>query len=133
MLKITKQSTIVGSDYSWFMKSSEKFVMEQYLFILGGKIRCIRCSAMSKRTKQQCKVPAIKGKTKCRIHGGRSTGPKTVVGKARCARAKTIHGWDSRKMRSDRANSMNRLRQLEEIGHALGFMSGSKIPGRKPS
>ena len=114
------------------MKSSEKSVMEQYLFTLGGKIRCIRCNAMSKRTKQQCMAPAIKGKKKCRTHGGKSTGPKTTEGKARCAEAKTVHGWETRQGRIERGEAMKRLRKLEEIGHALGFMSGTRIPGRKP-
>ena len=106
--------------------------MEKYLFTLGGKVRCIRCNATSKRTKQQCKAPAIKGKTKCRIHGGKSTGPKTVAGKARCAQAKTIHGWESRQGRLARVEAMRRLRHLEEIGFELGFMYGPKIPGKKP-
>jgi len=55
-------------------------MMEQYLFTFGGKIRCVRCNATSKRTKQQCMAPAIKGKAKCRTHGGKSTGPKPKHG-----------------------------------------------------
>lgn len=107
--------------------------MEQYLFTLGGKIRCIRCNAISKRTKQQCMAPAIKGKTKCRTHGGKSTGPKTAEGKARCAEARTVHGWETRQGRIERGEAMVRLRQLEEVGHKLGFVVGARIPGRKPS
>lgn len=106
--------------------------MEQYLFTLGGRIRCIRCNAMSKRTKQQCMAPAIKGKTKCRTHGGKSTGPKTAEGKARCSEAKTVHGRETRKARAARGEAMQRLRELEEIGHALGLISGARIPGKKP-
>ncbi|MEE2608933.1 MAG: HGGxSTG domain-containing protein [Pseudomonadota bacterium] len=52
---------------------------------LGGRIECTQCNALSKRTRQRCKAPAIKGKTKCRFHGGRSTGPKTKAGRARLA------------------------------------------------
>ena len=115
-----------------FMKSSEKSLMEQYLFTLGGKICCVRCNATSKRTKQQCMAPAIKGKAKCRIHGGKSTGPKTANGKARCTEAKTVHGWETRQGRIERGEAMRRLRQLEGIGHALEFISGGRIPGRKP-
>ncbi len=107
--------------------------MEQYLFTLGGKVRCVRCNANSKHTKQQCMAPAIKGKTKCRVHGGKSTGPKTAEGKARCAEAKTVHGRETRQGRATRGEAMQRLRELEEMGHALGFISGARIPGRKPS
>ena len=98
----------------------------------GGHIRCLQCQAKSKRTKQQCRAPAAKGKTKCRFHGGASTGPKTPEGRQRCAEAKTIHGNDKRKVRSDRAEAMRRLRALEDLGHALGIMQGPRMPGRKP-
>jgi len=98
----------------------------------GGRIRCLQCQATSKRTKKQCCAPASKGKTKCRFHGGASTGPKTPEGRKRCAEAKTIHGNESRKARSDRATAMRRLRQLEELGHDLGIMHGARMPGRKP-
>ena len=62
----------------------------------GGRIKCLRCNAMSKRTKLQCCGPAVKGKTKCRFHGGLSTGPKTELGRQICAAAKIVHGKDSR-------------------------------------
>jgi hypothetical protein len=34
------------------------------------------CDAMSKRSGQRCQAPAVTGSSKCRIHGGKSTGPK---------------------------------------------------------
>ena len=67
-----------------------------------------------------------------RFHGGASTGPKTPEGRQRCAEAKTIHGTETRKARSNRAAAMRRLRQLEELGHDLGIMHGARMPGRKP-
>lgn len=106
--------------------------MEHYLSTFGGKIRCIRCNATSKRTKSQCSAPAIKGKTKCKNHGGRSEGPVTVEGRARCAEAKMVHGQETRQGRIERGKAMKRLRELEEIGQALGFIDGPRIPGRKP-
>jgi hypothetical protein len=115
-----------------FKRSSEKSGMEQYLFTLGGRICCIRCNATSKRTNQQCMAPALKGKTKCRTHGGKSTGPRTLEGKARCAEAKTVHGLETRLVRVARGEAMKRLRYLEEVGYAIGLISGARIPGRKP-
>ena len=76
----------------------------------GGRIRCLQCQAKSKRTKQQCRAPASKGKTKCRFHGGASTGPNTPEGRQRCAEAKTIHGNETREARTDRAEAMRRHR-----------------------
>jgi hypothetical protein len=34
-----------------------------------------RCSATSKRTRQPCQAPAVKGWTVCRFHGARGGGP----------------------------------------------------------
>jgi hypothetical protein len=98
----------------------------------GGRIRCLQCQAKSKRTQQQCRAPASKGKTKCRFHGGASTGPKTPEGRQRCAEAKLTHWNETRKLRSDRAAAMRRLRALEDLGHTLGIMKGPRTPGRKP-
>ena len=98
----------------------------------GGRITCVQCNAKSKRTGIQCRAPASKGKTKCRFHGGASTGPKTEQGRQRCADAKTIHGNETRKARTERAGVMLRLRSLEDLGYALGIMAGPRMPGRKP-
>ncbi len=98
----------------------------------GGRITCLQCNAKSKRTGIQCRAPASKGKTKCRFHGGASTGPKTEQGRQRCAEAKTIHGNETRKTRTERAEGLCRLRKLEDLGYVLGIMSGPKMPGRKP-
>ena len=59
-------------------------------------------------------------------------GPKTSVGRQRCAAAKTIHGFETRQVRTERALAMQRLRELEEIGHAWGLLRGARTPGRKP-
>jgi hypothetical protein len=106
--------------------------LEQVLVTAGGRIKCRRCTAQSKRTKLQCGIAALKGKTKCGFHGGRSAGPKTPEGRARCAQAKTIHGNDTRADRIEHSQKMAEIRALERLGFKYGFMSGSKIPGRKP-
>ena len=59
---------------------------------LGGRVVCTQCNALSKRSRLRCRSPAIKGKTKCRIHGGLSTGPKTPAGRAAISAANTKHG-----------------------------------------
>jgi len=64
-------------------------------------------------------------------YGGASTGPKTEQGRQRCAEAKTIHGNETRKARTERAEGMRRLRALEELGYALGIMAGPRTSGRK--
>jgi hypothetical protein len=81
----------------------------------GGRIVCRRCNATSKRTKVQCGGPAMQGKTKCKFHGGLSTGPRTKQGKLRCAQAKTIHGKDTRVDRQVHRLAMKRLRLYAQI------------------
>ena len=98
----------------------------------GGRITCLQCNAKSKRTGNQCRAPAAKGKTKCRFHGGASTGPKTEQGRQRCASAKTVHGNETRNARNERAEGMRLLRALEDLGYTLGIMSGPRTQGRKP-
>ena len=99
---------------------------------VGGRIRCLQCQAKSKRTKQQCRAPASKGKTKCRFHGGASSGPKTPEGRQRCAEVKTIHGNETRKARTERSLASARLAVLETVGFGLGLMEGNHTRGRRP-
>lgn len=73
--------------------------MEETIITCGGKIKARRCQAKSKRTKVQCGQASARGKRVCRFHGGKSTGPKTLEGRKRCATAKTIHGTDTRELR----------------------------------
>ena len=89
--------------------------MELTLTTAGGKIVCRRCNATSKRTKMQCGGPAIQGKTKCKFHGGLSTGPRTDEGKLRCAQAKTMQGKDTRADRQVNRLAMKRLRLYAQI------------------
>ena len=89
--------------------------LELTLTTAGGKIVCRRCNAMSKRTKLQCGGPAVRGKTKCKFHGGRSTGPRTDEGKLSCAQSKTIHGKDTRDDRQVQRLAMKRLRLYAQI------------------
>jgi hypothetical protein len=50
-----------------------------------------RCGART-RAGCPCRAPAIRGKQRCRMHGGRSTGPRTEAGMARLRVARTVHG-----------------------------------------
>ena len=101
------------------MRSSEK---EAYILTLGRRIRCPRCQAKSKRTKQQCRSPAIRGKRCCRIHGGKSTGPRTQEGRNLCGAAKTLHGRETRAIRAKRQQALAELKLLERMGKGVGIM-----------
>ena len=108
-------------------------LLEQTLLTLGGRIRCLQCQAQSKRTKKQCRAPASKGKTKCRFHGGASTGPKTPEGRQRCAEAKTIHGNETRQARAERSLKSAELLASEDIMHITGMSTAPRTRERKPA
>ena len=54
-----------------------------------------RCLAKTRRG-TLCQNPAIGSRTRCKLHGGKSTGPRTAEGKARAIAAHTKHGRRSR-------------------------------------
>lgn len=97
---------------------------------LGGRVVCKQCTARSKRSGQLCKAPAVSGFNVCRMHGARG-GVKTEEGRARTAAANTIHGRETRQIRAERSKILKQLRQLEDIGHWLGFLIGSRTRGPK--
>jgi hypothetical protein len=107
------------------------------LITAGGKIICRRCQAMSKRTGRQCGAAAdrLSKTSKCKWHGGRSTGPKTEQGRQRCAEAKTIHGNSTREKRKQNAVTATRLLLLRDLGIKLGMFGNQPTgwAGRPPN
>jgi len=101
----------------------------------GGRVVCARCTAKSKRSGLQCGRPALKTSRtqKCNLHGGRSMGPKTPEGKARCAATHTKTGEFSNAAREAHARASARLLQIEDTIHLLGMTTDPrKSSGRKP-
>ena len=77
-----------------------------------------RCEARTRRG-TSCQRPGNKINGRCKLHGGRSTGPRTNEGVARLAASKTTHG---RTTKVERAKSKHRagvgrqvMRELREI------------------
>ncbi len=100
----------------------------------GGRIICKQCEGTSRRTKERCKAPASTNSLRCRYHGGRKhSGPTTLEGRKRCAAAKTVHGNETRSVRTERSHASARLAILEAVGFGLGMMTGSRTPGRRPN
>ena len=100
----------------------------------GGKITCQRCTAMSKRSGEQCKKPALKTSRtqKCDFHGGRSTGPKTEAGKARQRAAVLKTGDYTKEAIEDKARSVRVLAGLEDAMYVLNMATMPRTRGRKP-
>ena len=100
----------------------------------GGKITCLRCTAMSKRSGEQCKKPALKTSRtqKCDFHGGRSTGPKTDAGKARQRAAVLKTGNYTKEAMENKARSVRVLAGLEDAMYVLNMTTMPRTRGRKP-
>ena len=97
---------------------------EKHINLFSQDTPAPRCQAQSKRSKQQCRKASMTGKNVCRIHGGKSTGPKTLQGRNRCAAAKTVHGWETRKIREIRAV---KFREMNAWFKAIRMQKGEQI------
>ena len=72
--------------------------------LYGPNWQGVRCEARTRRG-TLCKRPGSKQNGKCRLHGGRSTGPKTEQGLARLTASKITHGQTTA---ANRAKSKHR-------------------------
>src|SRR5215467_8980254 len=61
-----------------------------------------RCAARSKRTGKPCRAAAMPN-GRCKLHGGKSTGPRTPEGLERSRRANWKHGHFSREAKAERS------------------------------
>jgi hypothetical protein len=62
---------------------------------MGGDLSKRKTCGALTRGKTVCQGPAMKN-GRCRMHGGKSTGPRTAEGRQRVAAARTIHGERSK-------------------------------------
>ncbi len=70
-----------------------------------------RCLAKTRRG-TPCQKAALKGKARCRLHGGLSTGPRTPEGKQRVVDAHMKHGRRSKAHIEKIKAINNELRQI---------------------
>ena len=109
--------------------------MEKYLSTAGGRITCLRCTAKSVRSGNQCLNPALKSSRtqKCGHHGGRNKGPVTEAGKARSAAAHIKTGEFTKQVIQERSQKLAEMMQLEDACHVLGLTNAGRTRGRKPT
>lgn len=109
--------------------------MEKFLTTAGGRITCLRCTAKSVRSGNQCLKPALKSSRtfKCTIHGGRNKGPITEAGKARSAASHVKTGEFTKQAIRERSQKLAEMMQLEDACHILGLTNGGRTRGRKPN
>jgi hypothetical protein len=93
------------------MKSSFSQFTEPRCAVFG-RYDCNQCTAKSKRSGDRCRAPAVRGKSVCRMHGGKSTGPRTPEGKAALAARFLVHGTQTRRLRSLHREYMVEINQI---------------------
>lgn len=79
----------------------------------GDLSKAKRCGARNRRG-MPCACPAMRN-GRCRLHGGLSTGPKTVEGIERIRRAVTKHGNYSKQARNERDVYRNLLWECRSL------------------
>ena len=101
----------------------------------GGRITCLRCTAKSVRSGNQCLKPALKSSRtfKCTTHGGRNKGPITEAGKARSAAAHVKTGEFTKQAIKERSQKLTEMMQLEDAMHVLKMTTATRTRGRKPT
>ena len=72
-----------------------------------------KCGARTRR-KASCKGPAMPN-GRCRMHGGKSTGPRTPEGLERSRKARWIHGLYSKEARQGRAEGRRLMKELARL------------------
>jgi len=78
----------------------------------GDFMTAPRCGAKT-RNGTSCQAPAMLN-GRCRMHGGKSTGPKTIDGKERSRQAHFKHGYYTQVCISERKEFSAFLHQLQE-------------------
>ena len=68
-------------------------------WLYGPDWQGTRCEARTRRG-TLCQRPGNKINGRCKLHGGRSTGPRTAEGLARLAASKTTHGRTTKAIRA---------------------------------
>jgi hypothetical protein len=71
-----------------------------------------RCGART-RAGCPCRAPALRGKARCRMHGGASTGPSTAEGLERLRAARTTHGHYAAPARAQRRFLLTFIRRAQ--------------------
>ena len=74
-----------------------------------------QCKALSKRSKERCKKGATPGKDVCHMHGGKSNGPKTEIGRGNSRKAVLKEGKYTKKVLEQHREAMVLIRQCKDF------------------
>tara|TARA_B110000196_G_scaffold308618_1_gene309420 strand:+ start:793 stop:1134 length:342 start_codon:yes stop_codon:yes gene_type:complete len=81
----------------------------------------LRCGAKTRRG-SRCLKPALKGKKRCQLHGGKSTGARTAEGLQKLRDMHWKHGQRSREVIERKRERRRELKRLELLARMAGLM-----------
>jgi hypothetical protein len=84
----------------------------------GRALNAPRCGARSKRTGKPCRGAAMPN-GRCKLHGGKSTGPRTPEGLERSRRANWKHGHFSREAKAERSRVRAAILALRDLRNSI--------------
>jgi hypothetical protein len=85
----------------------------------SGDLSLVRRCGGGTRAGRSCRGPAM-ANGRCRMHGGKSTGPRTVEGRKRCRAAPLIHGRRSAAVVDERRRAAAIVREIMQRTVTLG-------------
>ena len=91
----------------------------------GNPMNAPRCGAKTRRA-PKCRAPAM-ANGRCRMHGGKSTGPRTADGLERSRKANWKHGRYSAESLTERRYISQLLRESRETIEQVEKKAESKI------
>src|SRR5262245_61392874 len=80
----------------------------------GDPSRAPRCGAHARQTGAPCRAPAMTN-GRCRLHGGKSTGPRTPEGRANSALSNWKHGGFSFAAKEERREARSLINVVRGI------------------
>ena len=98
---------------------------ELFMTTAGGRITCRRCVGYSQQNQKQCNHPALRSSStsRCKWHGGASTGPRSKEGIEAIKKANTKHGNFTKEAVERTSQQDAMFRYLTDIGNYLDMFT----------
>jgi hypothetical protein len=116
----------MDTDYPWLGLKRPKLRIELRRGHLkngnpsGDYMKAPRCGARN-RQGEPCRAPAMRGRKRCRLHGGKSTGARTKAGIQRIRAAHWKHGARSARLQAD-YRKWKRRQEAKETAEILNHL-----------